>query len=216
MDRAALPRPELALGFEVSAARAIPALIDPLLDPAVVVDPLDHLGDLGGVARVGGANEEVIAGVDDRHQLTELLGISIRELLRGDSLALGGGLDRLAVLVGSGQEEDVLAALAHMAGEHVGGHRRVRVAEMRLGVYVVDRGGQVVGHRGAGYFSALARSAPGRGRWRGSRSARRRRWPRRAGGRPTGPGGEAHRRRSRRPCRAPRRPRGRSPARSPP
>ena len=40
--------------------------------------------------------------------------------------------DRLAVLVGAGEEEHVLAALAHVAREHVGGDRRVRVAEVRL------------------------------------------------------------------------------------
>ena len=37
--------------------------------------------------------------------------------------ALGGVGDRLAVLVGAGEEEHVLAALAHVAREHVGGDR---------------------------------------------------------------------------------------------
>ena len=126
------------------------------------------------VARVGGADEEVVGGVDDRHQLAELRGVAVGQLLRRDPLALGGGLDRLAVLVGAGEEEDVLAALAHVAGEHVGGDRRVRVAEVRLGVDVVDRGGDVVAHAGLRQRWALAaalaaRSAPGRGRWRGCR-----------------------------------------------
>ena len=60
-----------------------------------------------------------------------------------DPLALGRLRDRLAVLVGAGEEEDVLAALAHVPGEDVGGDRRVRVAEVGLGVDVVDRGGDV-------------------------------------------------------------------------
>ena len=60
--------------------------------------------------------------------------------------ALGGVGDRLAVLVGAGEEEHVLAALAHVAREHVGGDRRVRVAEVRLRVDVVDRRGDVEGH----------------------------------------------------------------------
>ena len=63
------------------------------------------------------------------------------------ALALGRLGDRLAVLVGAGQEEDLLAALAHVAGEDVGADRRVRVAEMGRRVDVVDRGGDVVGHR---------------------------------------------------------------------
>ena len=62
------------------------------------------------------------------------------------------GLDRLAVLVGAGEEEDVLAALAHVPGEHVGRHRRVGVAEVGLRVDVVDRGGDVVGHVEPGYL----------------------------------------------------------------
>ena len=82
--------------------------------------------------------------------------VAVGELLRRDALALGGQLDRLAVLVGAGEEEDVLAALAVVAGEHVGGDRRVRVAEMRLGVDVEDRRGDVEAH---GRVSLLRRSA---------------------------------------------------------
>ena len=47
-------------------------------------------------------------------------------------LALGREPDRLAVLVGAGEKEHVLAALAVVAGEDVGGDRRVRVPEMGL------------------------------------------------------------------------------------
>ncbi len=55
-------------------------------------------------------------------------GVAVGELLRRHALALGRLRDRLAVLVGAGEEEDVLAALAHVAGEDVGPDRRVRVA----------------------------------------------------------------------------------------
>ena len=53
---------------------------------------------------------------------------AIDQLLRGDPLALGLQRHRLAELVGAGEEEDVLPALAHVAGEDVDGHGRVRVA----------------------------------------------------------------------------------------
>ena len=69
---------------------------------------------------VGGADEEVVGRVDVRHQVAEPLGVAVDQLLRRDALALGRLRDRLAVLVGAGEEEDVLAALAHVAGEHVG------------------------------------------------------------------------------------------------
>ncbi len=146
VNRAGPVGPLLALALEVGAARAVPALVGALVDPAVVVDALHDLGDALRVAGIGGADEEVVAGVDDRHQRFELGGVAVGQLLRGDALALGRVLDRLAVLVGAGEEEDVLAALAHVAGEHVSRHRRVGVTEMRLRVDVVDRRGDVVGH----------------------------------------------------------------------
>ena len=99
------------------------------------------------VARVGGADEVVVGDVDARHQRLEALGVAVGELLRRDALALGRLRHRLAVLVGAGEEEDLLAALAHVAGEDVGADRRVRVPEVRRGVDVEDRRGDVVGHR---------------------------------------------------------------------
>ena len=99
------------------------------------------------VARVGGADEEVVGDVDARHQRLEALGVAVGQLLRRDALALGRLRDRLAVLVGAGEEEDLLAALAHVAGEDVGADRRVRVPEVRRRVDVVDRRGDVEGHR---------------------------------------------------------------------
>ena len=76
-----------------------------------------------------------------------------------DPLALGRQRDRLAVLVGAGEEEDVLAALAHVAGEDVGGDRRVGVAEVGLGVDVVDRRGDVEAHGRVSIVSADDRRA---------------------------------------------------------
>ena len=75
-------------------------------------------------------------------------GVAVGELLRRDALALGDLRDRLAVLVGAGEEEHVLAALAVMAGEDVGADRRVRVAEVRRRVHVVDGRRDVEGHGG--------------------------------------------------------------------
>ena len=81
-----------------------------------------------------------------RHQRLEALGVVVGELLRIDVLRLRGIGHRLAVLVGPGEEEHVLAALAHVAGDHVGGDRLVRVAEMGHAVDIGDGGGDVEGH----------------------------------------------------------------------
>ena len=79
---------------------------------------------------VGRADEEVVARAQLRRERLEALGVAVGELLRLDAERVRGVGDRLAVLVGAGQEEHLLAALAVVASHHVGGDRRVRVAEM--------------------------------------------------------------------------------------
>src|SRR5690606_24835757 len=100
--------------------RAVPALVDTLVDVAVFLYLLDHGLDPLDVARVGGANEEVIGRVDPGNHVAEAGGAAVDQFLRRDALFLGGLGDRFAVFVGAGQEEDVLAALAVMPGEDVG------------------------------------------------------------------------------------------------
>ena len=98
------------------------------------------------------------------------------------ALRLGGVGDRLAVLVGAREEEDVLAALAVVARHDVGGDRRVRVPEVRRRVDVVDRRRDVEGGHCRGHATSVdrigcraatragARSSRGRGR-RAARAA---------------------------------------------
>ncbi len=81
-----------------------------------------------------------------RRERPEALGVAVGQLLRLDAERVRRIRDGLAVLVGAGQEEHVLPALAVVAGHHVGRDRRVRVAEVRRRVDVVDRGGHVEGH----------------------------------------------------------------------
>ena len=66
-----------------------------------------------------------------------------------DAVGLGGPGDLEAVLVGAGEEEDVVADQAVPAGQGVGGDRRVGVPDVGHVVHVVDRGGQeeAAGHR---------------------------------------------------------------------
>ena len=161
MDQAGVVRPDLGLGLEVGAARAVPALVEALVDVAVVVDALDDLLDLRHVLGVGGADEEVVGGVDAPDELAELRRVAVDQLLRRHPLALGRQRDRLAVLVGAGEKERVVAALAVVAGEHVGGDRRVRVAEMGLGVDVVDRRGDVEAHGRAELIQRLIAAIDG-------------------------------------------------------
>src|ERR1019366_8200462 len=147
VDRAAVALEDLVLDLEVGTAGAVPAFVHALVDVPVVVDPLERLLDPGLVLGVGGANEEIVRDPEAWHQRLEPLGVAVGELLGLEPLRVRRVGDRLAVLVGAGEKEDVLAALAHVAREHVGGDRRVRVAEVRLRVDVIDRSGDVEGLR---------------------------------------------------------------------
>ena len=49
------------------------------------------------------------------------------------------------MLVGAGQEEDVVAVEPHEAGDRVGRDRLIGVADMRRAVRIGDRGGDVIG-----------------------------------------------------------------------
>ena len=69
-------------------------------------------------------------------------------LLGVTPVLLGGPGHLLAVLVGAGQEEDVVADQPVPAGQGVGVDRRVGVADVGRVVDVVDRRGDVeAGHR---------------------------------------------------------------------
>ena len=127
VDRAAVALEDLVLDLEIRAAGAVPALVQPLVRVAVVVDALHDLLDAALVLRIGGAHEEVVGDVERGQQRLEALGVAVGQLLGGDPLGLGGVGDRLAVLVGTGQEEHVTAALAHVARDHVGGDLLVGV-----------------------------------------------------------------------------------------
>ena len=72
--------------------------------------------------------------------------IGVGELLRRFSRGFGGALDLLAVLVGAGEHHGVVALHALEARDGLGGHGGVRVPDVRRGIDVVDRSGQVVFH----------------------------------------------------------------------
>ena len=92
---------------------------------------------------VGGADEAVIGDV---HQLPQIQHAAlagddlVHKLLGGDAGLLGLVLNLLAVLVGAGQKQHIIAAQALIAGHGVGGHSAVGVADVELIAGVVDRG----------------------------------------------------------------------------
>ena len=107
-----LPSADLVLGLEVGAARAVPALVRARVDVAVVVDALEDSWTLascsGSVVRMKKSKSTLGGGISSRKRG----GVAVAQLARGDALLLGGQRDGLAVLVGSGEQEHLLAALA--------------------------------------------------------------------------------------------------------
>lgn len=91
---------------------------------------------------VGRADEAVIADVHQLPQILDALGALhdvINKLLRGDAGLLGLQLDLLAVLIGTGQELDIVALQALVAGHGIGRHSAVGMADMQLIAGVIDR-----------------------------------------------------------------------------
>ena len=133
---------KLALGPEALAGGAVFADILALVDVALLVHLLEDLLDGLDMVVIGRADEAVIADV---HQLPQILDAFralhdvINKLLRGDAGLLGLQLDLLAVLIGAGQELDIVALQALVAGHGIGCHSTVGVADMQLIAGVINR-----------------------------------------------------------------------------
>jgi hypothetical protein len=138
---------EIGLALELLAADAVQPCVDVLIDVAVVVDALQKLLDEALVTLVGRPDEEVVLSIDPSRQLAPVFGDAVDVRLGVEPLLLGDAVDLRGVLVGAGEEERLLAALAVVPDQCVGGNRRVRVADVRRRVHVVDRCRQVEAHR---------------------------------------------------------------------
>ena len=142
----ALAVDELRLGLEGLAADAVEARVDVLVDvvAAVVPDPLQEVLHEPLVPVVARPDEEVVGDVEAGGERPPRLDDAVDVLLRGEALLRGDPRDLRRVLVHAGEEERLTSALPLMASEHVRGHGRVGVADVRRRVDVVDRRGDVV------------------------------------------------------------------------
>ncbi len=143
VDRAALAVVELVLLVVELAAHAVEALVAVELDVAAVVDPLEELLHRHLVPGLGGADVVVVGDVEVVPRGTEEGAVAVGPLERGDVVGLGRPLDLEPVLVGAGEEHDVVAPEPAPPGQDVGRHRRVRVPDVGRVVHVVDRRGDV-------------------------------------------------------------------------
>ena len=134
---------QLAVGPEALAGLAVVADVLALVDVALLVQlGKDLLAGLHVVV-VGGADEAVVADVQ---QLPQILdgGYDLVHILLGGHTGIGGlVLDLLAVLIGAGQEHDVIALHPLEACQCVAGDSSIAVADVQLVAGVVDGSGDV-------------------------------------------------------------------------
>ena len=126
---------QLALRPEGLAGSAVLALIGALVDVALVIHPLEDPLDGLHMVIVSGADEAVVGDVHQLPQIPDAPGAfhdAVHELLGSDAGLVGLLLDLLAVLVGTGEEHDVLALQPVIPGQGVGGHGAVGVTDVQL------------------------------------------------------------------------------------
>ena len=125
---------------EVRLARyAIEAAVLIELNVTVVVTGLQKLLHAGAVAWFGGANEIVVADVEFLPRISKKWSNRIGEFLWCHTCGISGLLNFQAVLIGAGQEVDLVASHAVPAGKGIADNGGVSVAKVRLGIDVIDR-----------------------------------------------------------------------------
>ncbi len=137
---------QLVFVLEFLAARAVPAGVGRAVHGRTLrglrlFELAPQRKDAALVDLVGGADEPVVGDVELVPELLEPRRDHVAVGLGVHALLAGRALDVLAVLVGSGEEEDVPPAQPPRPGQRVRGHRRVGVARVRDVVHVVDRRG---------------------------------------------------------------------------
>ena len=95
------------------------------------------------VARLGGADEIVVGQFEFLRKRLPVNRQFVAVSLRRFALGLRGLLDLLAVFVQPGQEKGFLTQAATRPRDDVGHDLLVGMAEMRLAVDVINRGGDV-------------------------------------------------------------------------
>src|SRR5207302_1060901 len=135
----------LILGDERLLALAVPAGV--LAEVNVVRNPLlnaaDQLQHAEAVALLGGADEIVVADVELAPHLVMLGHDAVGQLDGQDSFLRRGALDLLPMLVGAGQEPDVVAHPPAMPRDDVRDDVLVHVSDVRIVIDVMDGGSDV-------------------------------------------------------------------------
>ena len=141
--RAGVALPGAGLGDVGLAGDAVLPLVGPLVDVPLVHQFPEHGLDHADMARLGGADEVVVADIQDLPQILEVDVDLVHQLLGRHPLRLRGGLDLLPVLVRPCEEIHVVPLHALVTAHDVAGYRRVGVADVGDVVDVIDGSGDV-------------------------------------------------------------------------
>ena len=135
---------QLALGEEGFTGYAVPAFVVTFVNVALLVELFEDL--LYGllVVGIGGSNELIVAGVHQIPNVFDLAGYFVNVLLGSYTVFLSVQLDLLAVFVGTGHEEYIVALQTTIAGNSVGQYYLIGVADMGLTGGVGNGRGQII------------------------------------------------------------------------
>ncbi len=150
---------QVPLQIKALAAEAIEPAVLPEIDIPGLVHPPQDLGHHLHVGRVGGADVIVVADVQVVPGLPEPAADLIHELFDREISGRGGLHDLVAVLVGAGLEAHFLPQEAMETGQGVGHHRGIGVADVGLGVDVIDGCGDVIRHVFGFRFSVFGQNS---------------------------------------------------------
>ena len=134
---------QLAVRPEALAGLAVVADVLALVDIALLVQLGEDLLAAFHMVVVGGADKAVVADIQQLPQILDGSHDLVHVLLGGDTGIGSLILDLLAVLIGAGQEHDVIALHPLEACQCVAGDSGIAVADVQLVAGVVDGSGDV-------------------------------------------------------------------------
>ena len=153
---------QVLLGVVGLTGGAVEPRIRALVDVARFIAACHELLHEPLVFRVGRPDEEVVGSADFTGDFFELRHDLVHVLFGCEAACAGRLLDLGAVLVGAGEEEDVLPQLPVEPGRDVGRGGRVGVPDVRHVVDVIDRSGDVeAAHSPASLTDGLCAPAHG-------------------------------------------------------
>ncbi len=129
---------------ETFAGHTVTPFVFVLVDFAAVVQVLQDFLHHFFMERHGGADEIIVGNIEGLPEFLETQHGGVALFLGRDADLFGGLLDFLPVFVGAGQEKRRHALFAMIAGQYVAEHGGVGMADVRLVIDVIDRGGDVI------------------------------------------------------------------------